>query len=167
MKSRKGFTIIELVVTIGILSVAFGLSTVAFSNLSRIQKSATDQYVANQELDKVDNLVKEYISIVSLDTSSIKFDYEHVENADNYVKFKEKEVDPNYSYSLRYVSSTLSYFSDYSGDNDYLKQHKAEQYKYINDIKFTYSVSLALLTLDIKYNGSKTIRNSYVVRTAL
>ena len=167
MKKRTGFTIVEMVITLAILSVAFALSSVAFSNLGRIQSSATDQVVANRELDKLDDLVDEYISLVSLNTSSIKFDYDHVEHGENFITFKEKETDPEYSYTLRFAGSALGYTYDYSGENDYLKKHRGENFKYINDVKFNYDSSLAFLVLNVTYNKTKTINYSYIVRTAL
>lgn len=167
MKLRKGFTIVEMVVTIAILSVAFGLSAVAFSNLSRIQSSATTQLAISREIDKINKVVNEYISIVSLRTSSIKFDYEHVESGVDYVTFKEDDANPSYSYTLRSANSTIAYFSNYSGDNEYLKKHRVESFKNINEVTMNYNQSLALLVLDIKYSGTKNIRYSYIVRTAL
>ena len=167
MKLRKGFTIIEMVITIAILGVAFGLSAVAFSNLTRIQNSAANQLVVSREIDKIDEVTNEYISLVSLNTPSVKFDYANVESGERYVTFSEDDPTPSFSYTLKFENSSIAYFSFYSGDNDFLKKHRGESFKHINDVTMSYSQSLALLTLDIKYSGSKNIRYSYIVRTAL
>ena len=167
MKKRKGFTLVEMVVTIAILSVALALTVIAFGNLSRIQTSASNQLAATREIEKIDSLTKDYISIVSLRTSSIKFDYEDVEKTDNYVSFKEDNADPSYKYTLRFIGSTISYFSDYTGENSYLKQSQSLSLKTVNKIVFSYDTSIGFLVLDIHYNGTKNIKYSYIVRTAL
>lgn len=155
MKTRKGFTLVEAIVTIAILSIAFGLSAVAFSNLGRIQDTAAEQMAANSELDKADSLISEYISMVSVNTNSRSFS--HQSHNENNLVFSSNGSNVFLSFSNR----TLGYV----GDGSFSEIGHSETFKHINNISFAYDDDLGLLVSTVKYSSSKTIKYSYIVRT--
>ena len=162
MKTRKAFTLIEAVITIGILSVSLALSAVAFSNLGRIQETATDQVVANRELNKADEFVSRYVSFVSIKTDDISFSSTDTSSS-NTIVFT---LNGTTNYNLSFIDKRLSVSNDYSGESDYFKYSESEEMKYISEIVFDYDSSLGLLISSVKYLNNKNIRYSYVVRTA-
>ena len=162
MKTKKAFTIMEAVLTIGILSVAFALSAMAFSNLTRIQETATDQVVANRELNKIDDFVSEYVSFVSVKTNDISFNGNDV-NDSNTVSFV---LNSTTNYSLSFGNKKLSVINDYSGSETYFNYSNNLELEYVKDIKFSYDSNIGLLISSISYLSNKSIRYSYVVRTA-
>ena len=152
----------EAVLTIGILSVAFALSAMAFSNLTRIQETATDQVVANRELNKIDDFVSEYVSFVSVKTNDISFNGNDV-NDSNTVSFV---LNSTTNYSLSFGNKKLSVINDYSGSETYFNYSNNLELEYVKDIKFSYDSNIGLLISSISYLSNKSIRYSYVVRTA-
>ena len=161
MRTRKGFTVVEAAITLGILAIAFALSAVAFSNLSRIQTSATDQTVANRELNSIDEMVSRYVSFISIKKSDFSFSY--VDNSEsNNVVFT---LNSSTNYKLEFSNKTISITNDYSGEDNYFKFSDSKALSFINSVQFEYDVDLALLISEVNYLSNKTIRYSYVVRT--
>ena len=161
MRTRKAFTVVEAAITLGILAIAFALSAVAFSNLSRIQTSATDQTVANRELNSIDEMVSRYVSFVSIKKSDVSFSY--VDNSEsNNVVFA---LNSSTNYKLEFSNKTISITNDYSGEDNYFKFSDSKALSFINSVQFEYDVDLALLISEVNYLSNNTIRYSYVVRT--
>ena len=164
MKKNRGFTVVEAAITLGILAIALAMAAVAFSNLGNIQRTATDQLLSNRELTATDNLVSRYISFVSIKTDDLSFSYVDA-GEQRTVSFKTNVT--NYQYDLVFENKTLSISNDYSGSDDFFKFEESQTFQMIDDIKFDYDDSLGLLVSEITYLSNKTIRYSYIVRTAL
>ena len=160
MKLRKGFTLVEVAITLGILAIALALSGIAFSNLANIQTTATDQLVANRELTKVDDLVARYVSFVSVNTPGHSFSYDG-SSSETKISFS---LNAEYRYDLEYTDNSLSISTTYSGADDKLKISDSLKLEYVKSIKFTFDGSIDLLISEINYLSNKTIRYSYVVR---
>ena len=172
-KLRKGFTLLEAIVTIAILSVGFALTGVVVSQLVRIQDSATS--VANNEsvFQSTDSLIGQFVSFVSVDTPLLKFE----ENGSSptgvvYVATQySKESAPvsSVSFSLQYSAEnkTLSVASSViSGEpNDYLKKSDWKSVKGISALTFELDDSIHFLTADVSLGEKASRRFCYVLRT--
>ena len=149
IKRKKGFTLIEAVITIGVLSIVVAMTAVVISNMVRIQSASSTQYEANEEISKANKLAEEYVSFVSVNNSALSFDYSSHTNTS--VTFS-CGVD---TFSLKFLNQTLSYSCDttYSGDNEYLKQSNSIELKNVDAITFDYANDIKMLSMDITVLG--------------
>ena len=163
MKTNKGFTIVEAAITLGIMALGLGLSAVAFSNLGRIQTTATDQLLANKEINEIDNIVSRYVSFVSINNGDLSYSCDSIFDS-NQISFVS-----NYgnSYTLSFANNNLSLLNNYSGSDEYFNFSYSKDFSYVSDLKFDYDSNLGLLISKISYLSNKTIRYSYVVRSQL
>ena len=73
---KKGFTLIEALVTISVLVIVVGMTTVVISNMVRIQNASSTQYEANEEIYKAFKVTDEFISFISVNDSDLSFTYD-------------------------------------------------------------------------------------------
>ena len=100
---------------------------------------------------------------MSINTEDINFVGEE-SNQSNSIAFT---LNDSYHYTLSFDTDKIVVSNDYDGYSDYLKYNDIEETKYINDVKFDYDPSNGLLISSVTYLSNKTLRYSYVVRTAL
>lgn len=145
LKRKKGFTLLEAVITIGILVTVIALTTVVITNMVNIQKASSTQYEANEEISKAYKVVEEYVSFVSVNDNDVSFTYES--SSPNSVTFSSSD----YNFSLTYSSNTLSYGCDttYSGSNDYLKTSNSVDLNHVESFTFTYFNDVKTLEVEI------------------
>ena len=141
---RKGFTLVEAVVTISIMSIVFALSAIVIANLITIQNKSADKTAENAEADKVESFISDYVSFVSIKTDSLSFSY--YQSSDHDVSFKSN----GYTYTLAYSDNQLSVLNNYDGLNEYLQYEKTVTLKNTKSITFDYSSSLSLLKVESK-----------------
>lgn len=158
MKKRKAFTVIEAVITLGIMAIALGLTAVAFSNLGNIQTAATDQLVANRELTKIDDLVSRYVSIVSVDSGTHSFSSTSIEGTHALTFTSSSSLSYTLSFSNKQISAV---------QNNPSSEIDTIEVTLVDDVKFDYDSDLGLLISHVSYLSNKKINYSYIVRTAL
>ena len=158
MNIKKGFTIIELVITLGILSIVTALTTVFIVTFVNIQNSSSSQYQYNKQLRLVDDVIDDYVSFISINTDDVSFSY--YPSPSNQIVFKMDTT----SYTLAYSDNTISITNTYTGELDYFKKTREEVVSEIDSVSFAYSENLALLTANVQIN-SKIYKLSYIVRT--
>ena len=154
---RKGFTLVEAVVTISIMSIVFALSAVVISNLITIQNKSADKTAENAEIEKVESFINDYVSFVSLKTDSISFSY--YQSTSDSIAFKTND----YIYTLSFSDHELGVSNNYDGSVDYLKYSKSVSLKNTNSMVFSYSDTLSLLKVESKI-GSHTHKYAFVFK---
>ena len=157
MKKRKGFTLVETVVTLSILGIAFALTASVVAALMNVQNKASDQYVASKQLNTANNMVNDYISFVSVQSESTPFKFKSVSSKS--VKY----TISTYTFELKYEDNNLSISSNYDGSNEYLKKSASTNLNALDYVKFEYVSSVSLLIAEMKANDS-VLRYSYTLR---
>ena len=154
MIKRKGFTLLEVIVTISILGICFALTIGVVAALTNIQKASSSNVSLNSQVDKVDATAKEFVSLVSINTSAKSYTPETSPN-DYEVIFSKNET----KYYLRYLDSRVGIYEDSST----LVEYEVDD---IKDVKFEYTASLALLIASVQTSNT-TYKFAYTVRTML
>ena len=161
-KTKKGFTLLEAVVTIGVLGVITAMTTAVIANMVNIQKASGDQYEYSEEMKDAFDLVDEYMSYVSIprfsyrtsNTTSISFTY----------TFSDEST---LNYGLSYSNNVLSYGpeTEYSGSDEYFKKTNRVSLKNItsgeDSFRFTYDQGLSMLMVYLHVNGKSAHKNFY------
>lgn len=157
---RKGFTIIELVITIAILGVSTALTAVVISSATKVQQSTATQYEYNNTVNGIDSLLRDYVSFISVNDEKSSFTF--FSCTDDKISFKHG----GYEYYLSYEFNSFVFSTDYNGEDDYFKKNITLDVSYVDDVVFSYYSDTALLTLSLTVNG---LENNfyYVVRSLL
>lgn len=174
-KARKGFTLIEAIVTIAILGVGFSLTGVVVSQLIRVQDSASAVADAESTFQSVDSLISQYVSFVSLDTPLLSFEKNSADSAGvsfvgkQYVSSLDTDPTASVSFYLSWSSESKELSvtpSTVSGTPDgYLSKNDWKTIKDIPSASFAYDDSIDFLTVDITLNDNSARRFGYVLRT--
>ncbi|GEM_PF-5323517 len=157
MKKRKGFTLVETIVTLSILGISFGLAATVVAALLGVQNKASDQYVASKQLKVANDMISDYVSFVSVKTESTSFSFSSASATS--VKY----TNNSYLYELKYDNKTLSITTNYDGSVEYLKKNASEQLDSLDYVKFEYTAPLNLLIAEMKA-GESILRYSYTLR---
>ena len=145
-KTRKAFTLLETVVTIGILAIAFGLAGVLVSQIVTLQNKSTDEIVLSDQRATLDDFVADYVSFISVDTDELSFSYKSSD--DNTITFTAELADSStYDYSILFVGQILTVRNNYpdEGENAYLKYQKSVRLADIQSIAFSFDTEIGLL----------------------
>ena len=165
--TKKGFTLVEAVVTIAILGVAFSLTTFAISQLAQVQNGAAEQVSFETRYQEADSLLNEYVSFVSLKTpgeQGISFSYKnHTSEA---LVFTASYLSNDYNFSLSFDSTNkkLSVTSDPSVPDGYLAKTNWPKAEGISGVSFSYDSGLSFFTAEIVLDEQHSRKFAYVVR---
>ena len=157
MRKKKGFTLLEVVVTLSILGISFGLTAGTVAALINIQKSTAHQNAINSQLNSIDKAVSDYISYVSIPN----FEYVAGQSDDKTVTF---QYDSGYLYKLSYSNNQLTFTTNHPVSDDYFYKNELIDVPEIKSLTFSYNETLKLLTSIVSYD-SNSISYAYVVRT--
>ena len=159
MKKRRGFTLIEATVTLGILAIASALIILVMSALVNVQNASADQEIVSKELAAIDDIVNDYVSLVSINHDDLSFEYKS-SNPSSLIYTYDA-----YEYVLSYVpeASTLNVTNNYDGDNQYLKYSSSITFKMVTNVVFKFDASINLLVVDVTAM-STTTHLTYVIR---
>ncbi len=159
-RKKRGFTIIEAVVTISILAVVVSLISVVISNMVQIQNASTGTYAISEQFNDGYNIARDYISFVSVNDSNLAFTYQSY--TDNSLTFS----CDGYAFSLKYVDHVLTYGcdSEYTGSKDYLLKTDKVILKNITDFKFTYYDDIYMLKMEMSA-GTHYSHEVFILRT--
>ena len=158
MKRRRGFTLIEAVITIGIMGICFGLITLVMVSLVRVQDASADENLVNSDLRILDEVVSKYTSTISLKNDSFNFEYDSC--SENSLKFKwEKDAETIYKFSLDYSSPNIVISSDYDGEIEYLQIAENRKIESLSNVTFAFDEDIKLLVVNAEARG---INNKFV-----
>lgn len=166
---RKGFTLVEAVVTIAVLGVTFSLTTVAVTQLVQVQNGAADQTAIESRYQAADSLMNEFVSFVGLNTSTegeqgISFAYKSF-STDSLI-FTATYAGSNYDFVLSHDSANqvLSVTCDQTPPEGYLSKSNWTKTNRIEGVTFAYDESLSLITAEIRLDALHQRKFAYVVR---
>lgn len=164
---RKGFTLVEAVVTIAVLGVTFSLTTVAVTQLVQVQNGAADQTALESRYQAADSLMNEYVSFVGLKTpgeQGISFAYKS--SSANSLVFTATYASSTYDFVLSHDSANqvLSVTCDQTPPEGYLSKSNWTKTNRIEGVAFSYVESLSLITAEIRLDASHQRKFAYVVR---
>ena len=159
MNKRRGFTLSELVVTIGVIGIGTAMVISTIVSLSRIQSSSADLSKKNSELTAINDLCGEYVSFVSLKTDEISFSY--TESNEELVVFSANASD--FTLSFNETNKNLAITNNYSGDIEYLKKSENLTLKYFKSVSFSFDTEINLLCVNVSL-GDQVNHLNYVVR---
>lgn len=167
MKLRKGFTLLEVVVTMAILGISTALTVVVAANLANVQNASATQFSYSKQINDINDIASKYVSFVSLNTKSISFTYASHDTKSITFNATGDEVGGTYWYRFGYNNETNTFgiSTNYSGDVSYLIFDYSITVKDVkNDgVNFTYNSVDKILTLTINLNGMDN-HLVYVVR---
>lgn len=157
MKKKSGFTLVEAIVTLAILTVSTGLVVLVLNSLIRVQGASQDEERANSDLHLLDNTVSKYVSLVSQKTEVRNFTF--------------KSCDPDslvfsygsYDYRLSYSNPNLAISTNYDGSESDLIVSETSNLSSISNVVFSYDVNLDLLIVNATSRGVDN-KYTYVVR---
>lgn len=159
LRARKGFTLVELIVTIGIIALGSAMAISIIASLVSIQEVTAKQNKMNDDIYSVNSICSDYVSFVSITNDDFDFTFES--SSANNVTF----VYSTYHFNLTYISSsnTLSIGSDYDGNLDYLLFSESVSLSSVKNISFSFNDEIGLLCADVSF---KNITNhlSYVIK---
>ena len=168
---KKAFTVIEAVVTIAVLSVVIGVSTLAISNLTNVQRGASTEVARHNEVDAINDVASSFVSFVGLDTGS----------EPNGLSFARSSATTSqivytcstYTYTLAYnqPASAIVFSTNAPADASpaYLRATgvtATKTLKNVTDIEFSFDTDISLLILRISFASGEPYRLSYIVRVA-
>ena len=155
MRKRRAFTLLEVVVTLSVLAICFALTIGVVASLTSIQKSSSNLVSLDNQLNDVDETIKKYVSMVSIDTSEAE-SYTSPSFSSNKIVFTNNGSD----YSLKFENQKIGIYKD---DSITIKEHKVDDVK---NLTFTYRDEIALLTSEVEIR-STNYKFVYVLRTLL
>ena len=174
-KARKGFTLVEAIVTIAILGIGFALTGVVVSQLIRVQDAASEVADNESTFQSVDSLVSQYVSYVSLDTPLLSFERTRAEATGvsyvgkQFASALDASPFASVSFALNWSSETKELSvtpSTISGTPEgYLAKNDWKTVKDISNANFAYDATIDFLTIDITLNDNSARRFGYVLRT--
>lgn len=160
MKSKKGFTLVEMVVTLAIIGVSSALTVIVVTNLVNSQNASSNQYAYSKEMDIIDKTANEFVSFISINDSDASFTYKS--QSETSVTF----TYDTYDYTFSFSDKALRLTNNYDGEEAYFRKTFIKTLEYATNFVFSFDESSALLK--IQYDLNKTTNtNTYVVRTLL
>ena len=169
--TRKGFTLLETIVTIGIIGLVATMTGVGISSLASLQNGASEHVAIQQDLESADNFIKKYVSTVDVNTSARQFLYQSTDL--NSVRFNVSGTDVSgtdnyYLLSFENNSLTTSFFKNNSLTTDGTGfENKTLSVPNIRSVTFTYESSIALLVASISAKSEVSYRYAYPLRAML
>ena len=166
---RKGFTLVEAVVTLAVLGVTFSLTTIAVTQLVQVQNGAADQTAIESRYQAADSLMNEYVSFVGLNTpgeQGISFAYKSSSSSANSLVFTATYVSSTYDFVLSHnpASRVLSVTCAQTPPEGYLSKSNWTKTNQIEGVTFAYDKSLSLITAEVRLDASHQRKFAYVVR---
>ena len=153
MRKKSGFTLIEAVITLAILTISTGLVVLVLNSLIRVQNASKDEDIANSELQTLDNTVNKYVSLVS-QKSEIR-DFEYKSSSSRTLVFTLDE----YDYTLSYSNPNIVISTNYDGSDSSLSVSESKELISISNVTFSYDENLSLLIVNAVSRG---VDNKYV-----
>lgn len=155
MKKKSGFTLIEAVITLAILTISTGLVVLVLNSLIRVQNASKDEDIANSELQTLDNTVNKYVSLVSQKSEIRDFEYDSSKSNSRTLVFTFDEDD----YTLSYSNPNIVISTTYDGSDSSLSVSESKELTSISNVTFSYDQNLSLLIVNAVSRG---VDNKYV-----
>ncbi|MCR5348748.1 MAG: type II secretion system GspH family protein [Bacilli bacterium] len=166
-KVRKGFTLIEATITIGILGLVFGLVAVGVSQLGAIQDSASNQVSRETKLKEADEFFLGYVSFVSLENPEVSFETAPL-NENELLAFRGTSDLTSVVFAVTFDSELhqlgVIVRSKVGEVPEYLVKNDWKAVSGLSSVSVSFSASLKLITADVAVDAETSRRFAYVVR---
>ncbi|MEJ8554509.1 type IV pilus modification PilV family protein [Tepidibacter sp. Z1-5] len=106
IKSNKGLTLVELIVSLAILGIILVPLSSFFVNTIKVNKSSENQMIANQLAQKYMERVK-FSDLDNSDSENIVLPDEEIIEDDNYKSFEIKKIVQEYEQNNKLVKITI------------------------------------------------------------
>lgn len=156
-KCKKGFTVVELVITIALVGILSATAAITVSALVNIQSNISKTTSTQKDIEDASNNIKDAVSFVSVKNSICAFEIKACVESE--ITFT-NTVD-SADYSLSFAEKTLRFTSDYAGENEYLQYAFSNAYSTLKTIEFSYDASLHLLKATITPESGSTTNHVY------
>ena len=157
MNKKSGFTLVEAIVTLAILTVSTGLVVLVLNSLIRVQGASQDEERANSDLHLLDNTVSKYVSLVSQKTEVRNFTFKSCDPSSLVFSYGD------YDYTLSYSNPNLAISTNYDGSESDLIVSETSNLSSVSNVAFSYDVDLDLLIVNATSRGVDN-KYTYVVR---
>lgn len=164
-KARRGFTLVETVVTIGILAIVFSLLGITVSQLTGIQNNAADLASYEQGYKNADSLVNEFVSFVSVENNDLSFAYSS--SSSSSLTFDATDHNGTYAFTISFSDATLNVYTPENAPSGYLSKSDWPVVKGISGVIFAFDPDISFLVAEFKLDESHSRRYEYVVRCQL
>ena len=146
---KRGFTLVELIVTIGIIALGSAMAISIIASLVAIQDVTAKQNKINDDIYSVNSICSDYVSFVSI--SNDDFDFAFDSSTSSNVTF----VYSTYHFNLSYLpaSNSLSIDTDYDGAIDYLNFKESISLSSAKSVSFSYDAGIGLLCADVSFKN--------------
>ena len=158
MRKKPGFTLLEAIITIGILGISSVMTVLVMTSLVRVQDAAADESLVNNDLQTLDSTVNSYISLVSQKNDVREFTYKSFSSSSLVYSFDGDDYTLSYSYPNLMIQTT------YSGADTSLQVAKTENLENVSSVTFDFDHDIDLLIVKAVARGTES-RFTYVVRT--
>ena len=170
-RAKKGFTLVEAIVTIAVLGVTGTLTVLAVNQLTSIQNGAANQVGDETTLNRADELTNEFISYVSIaspaSSGGLSFSIDPSIGQDaKEITFFASYDNKSFPYILEFDSSakTLTVSLPDNPPSGYLSKQNWTKVSNLTNVKFNYESSIHLLTADFYISETAFRRYAYVLR---
>ena len=141
-RAKKGFTVVELVVTIALVGILAATTAITITATVRIQNEASEKTATAREVDEAATRIKEVVSFLSVQNDVCDFHFSGCTGTE--VTFRNNA--DSASYTLGFAEKSLYLSNDYGGENRYFQYSFTLSYPHIEKIDFSFDSSLQLLT---------------------
>ena len=157
MRKKSGFTLIEAIVTVGILGISSAMTILVMTSLVRVQDAAADESLVNGDFQTLDSTVNSYISLVSQKNSVHSFTYKSTSSSSLVYSLATDD------FTLSYSNPNISISTTYSGSDESLKVSQVKELSNISNVEFDFDASINLLIVKATARGTVN-KFTYVVR---
>lgn len=156
---KRGFTVVELVVTIAVIAVLGTMTTITISSLTNMQQDMNKMNSRNDQVNSLANKIGEVTNFLSVRIEgSIEFGYHS--NTANSITFKNRAI---YEYTLSFSRQKLDFSNNYDGGSDYLRFSFSETYDLVENVTFSFDEDIYLLTATISPTTGTSLTYAYTV----
>lgn len=154
-KARKGFTTVELVITLALIGVLSAMSAVTIAAMVNIQGNAGQTASVTEQVDAASRKIAETVSFISVKNAVCDFEVSACE--DEQITFENRANSTEYCPG--FAGTALNLTTNYAGSDPYLNYSYSEKYTSIKSIVFSYDLTLSLMKVVINpSSGSATTR---------
>ncbi len=157
--SHRGFTTVELVVTIAVIGVLSAMTAVTIGAMVNVQNKASTTTAINQQLDSASEKIQELVSFVSVKNDVCQFG----EPTCNEASIIFANTINSTTYSLNFAQKKLVLSNTYTGSVEYLKYAYTAEYSEINSMSFSYDSSLKMIKAVITPSNGAAVTHVYTL----
>lgn len=132
-KTQKAFTLIEVVMSLGLIGIFFALTAVVVVGAANVQDFQARELAVDTELTKAQDFLDDVVSYVSVNTTSRKFVVSF--SSESEISF---ECNSDTTYTLRKSVNSIIFTNNYEGDDSYNNHSGSISFEELNVKNFAF-----------------------------